>query len=211
MKNHRRTSDRGDHATPRKPYTAILLTLLALPLAGCWEGPGADRVRWAVERQLPGTRYDQEVHLRLGRITTGFARWVVNLALSTEAGEDPDARRAQTLVNAVRRIEVAVYRGRPGADPEALAAVRIPRSLESMLHREGWHVLVEARDAGQRAWVLTREEAGALSALYLVAVDPSELAVVRLEGRFDEAFARALGRHPGEAAHRILADAEDPA
>lgn len=193
---------------------AALLTFAALPLAGCWEGPGADRVRWAVERQLPGTRYDQEVHVRLGRITTGFARWVANLALSAESGEtrqDPDVHRAKMMVNAVRRVEVAVYQGRPGPSPEALEGVTLPRSLESMLHRKGWHVLMETRDAGQRSWVLTRQEAGALRALYLVSLDPSELAVVRLEGRFDEAFARALGEDPGEATGRIVADAEDAA
>ncbi|MFP3941174.1 MAG: hypothetical protein ACLF0P_12765, partial [Thermoanaerobaculia bacterium] len=67
MKNHRLC--RGGACLLPAPETrrwnrkisivlAALLTVAALPLAGCWEGPGADRVRWAVERQLPGTRYD---------------------------------------------------------------------------------------------------------------------------------------------------------
>lgn len=188
----------------RRPALAGLAALILVAAGGCWEGPGTDRVRWAVERQLPGSSYDREVHVRLGRVTTGFARWVVNLALD---GTDEDERRAKTLVNAVRRVEVAVYASRRAPAPEALEAVVIPRSLDRMLRQEGWQVMVESRTADERAWVLTREEAGAISALYLVALDASELAVVRLEGRFDEAFARALSKRPREAADRVLADA----
>lgn len=177
------------------------LVLLALGTTGCWEGPGVEQVRWAVERQLPGSRFDQEVHVRLGRLTTGLARWIVNLALDDA---DPDERRAKALVGAVRRVEVAVYANRRPAAPEALDAVALPRSLERVAAREGWQVLIEARSAGERSWVLTREDAGALRALYVVALDPAELTVVRLEGRFDEAFARALARRPKEAAGRVI-------
>jgi len=188
----------------RRPALAGLAALLLMAAAGCWEGPGAESVRSAVERQLPGADYDQEVHVRLGRVTTGFARWVVNLALDDG---DEDEHRAKALVNAIHRVEVAVYTSRRAPAPEALAAVAIPRSLERMLRQEGWQVMLESRTAEERAWVLTRGEAGALSAIYLVALDASELAVVRLEGRFDETFARALSERPGEAADRLLADA----
>lgn len=195
------------HRAPRalRPHTAAGLAALSLVAAGgCWQGPGVEHVRWAVERQLPGSEFDQEVHVRLGRITTGFARWVVNLALDEE---DEDERRAKTLVNAVRRVEVAVYASRRPPTVEALDAVVMPRSLGRLLRDNGWQVMLESRAGGERAWVLTREEAGAISALYLIALDASELAVVRLEGRFDEAFARALSERPREAAGRILDDA----
>ncbi len=188
----------------RPPTAAGLAALILLAAGGCWEGPGADRVRWAVERQLPGSAYDREVHVRLGRLTTGFARWVVNLALDEE---DEDERRAKTLVNAVRRVEVAVYASSRPPTSEALDAVVMPRSLGRLLRDNGWQVMLESRAGGERAWVLTREEGGAISALYVIALDASELAVVRLEGRFDEAFARALSERPREAADRVLADA----
>lgn len=188
----------------RAPARACLAGLILMVSGGCWEGPGVEHVRWAVERQLPGSAYDREVHVRLGRITTGFARWVVNLALDEE---DEDERRAKTLVNAVRRVEVAVYASRRPPTSEALDAVVMPRSLDRLLRDHGWQVMLESRAGGERAWVLTREEAGAISALYVIALDASELAVVRLEGRFDEAFARALSERPREAADRVLADA----
>jgi hypothetical protein len=183
--------------------TAAALAALAGVAAGCWQGPGVDRVRWAVERQLPGARFDPEVHVRFGRLTTGFVHWVVDRALD---GEEEDERRAQAVVNAIDRVEVAVWNHDGAAGPEALDAVAMPRSLERMLAQEGWAVLLESRTGGERAWVLTRQDAGAIHALYLVALDASELSVVRLEGRFDEAFVRALSARPGEAAGKILED-----
>lgn len=183
--------------------TAAALAALTIVATGCWQGPGVDRVRWAVERQLPGARFDPEVHVRFGRLTTGFVHWVVARALDAE---DEDERRAQAVVNAIDRVEVAVWANRLPAEPEALDAVAMPRSLERMLAQEGWAVLLESRTGDERSWVLTRQDAGAIHSLYLVALDASELSVVRLEGRFDEAFVRALSARPGDAAGKILED-----
>lgn len=183
--------------------TAAALTALALGLAGCWQGPGVEGVRRAVEHQLPGTAFDQEVHLRLGRLTMGFAHWVVDLALD---GRDEDERRAETIVNAVHRVEVGVFVPRRAPSDADLDGLALPRSLDRMLRQGGWQVMLETRTAGERAWVLARHDAGAIRGLYLVSLDASELAVVRLEGRFDDAFARALAERPREAADRILED-----
>lgn len=188
----------------RTPMRWAALAALAAATAGCWQGPGVDRVRWAVERQLPGARFDPEVHLRFGRLTTGFVHWVVNLAADDS---DEEVRKAQRIVNAIDRVEVAVWTNQGEAEAEALDAVAMPRSLERMLAQEGWAVMLESRTGGERAWVLTRQDAGAIHALYLVALDASELSVVRLEGRFDDAFVRALSERPGEAADKILEDA----
>lgn len=191
-------------STTRRAAAPVVLALSTLALAGCWEGPGVERVRWAVEQQLPSSsRFDQDVHVRLGRLSMGFAHWVVDLALDER---DEDERRAQTIVNAVHRVEVGVFTPRRAPSDAELDAVALPRSLERMLAREGWQVMVETRTAGERAWVLSRQDRGAIRALYLVSLDPSELAIVRLEGRFDDTFARALSERPGEAAHRILAN-----
>jgi hypothetical protein len=188
----------------RAPAGAALAAC-ALLASGCWQGPGVERVRSAVERQIPGARFDQEVHVRFGRLTTGFVHWVADLAL--DDAED-DERRARAIVNAIDRVEVAVWANRQPAEPEALDAVAMPRSLERMLAQEGWGVMLESRTGGERAWVLTRQQEGAIQALYLVALDAAELSVVRLEGRFDEAFVRALSERPREAAGKILEDSQ---
>lgn len=188
----------------RRPYVLMLALLAALPLAGCWEGPGVQGVRWAVEQQLPDADFDQETHIRLGHLTMGFAHWVVGLALDDD---DEDEHRAHTIVNAVHRVEVGVFVPRRAPSDEELDNLELPRSLDRMLRQGGWTVMAETRTQGERAWVLSRFDGGAIRGLYVVSLDPSELSVVRLEGRFDEAFARALSEHPEEAADHILDDA----
>ena len=187
----------------RRPILALPLLLLALGTAACWEGPGVDSVRRAVEAQVPEARYEQDVHVKLGRLTTGFARWITNLALDEE--EDAEAL---TLINSVRRVEVAVFLNRSSLTEDYYEGVSLPRSLRRMLAREGWTVMAEAREAGSLAWVLVNQETRrgkpSIRGLYVVALEPEELAVVRLEGRFDEAFAQVFADHPHEAPDRVL-------
>ncbi len=145
---------------------------VALVAGGCWRSPGVDRVAWAVERQIPGAAFDRETHLRLGRVSTGFVHWVVNLALDEN---DPEDRQAQAIVNAVHRVEVGVYENRGTTAGAALAAVAMPPSLSRMLAEEGWQVMVDSRDGGERAWVLAHQDERSIDALYVVALDAEEL------------------------------------
>lgn len=194
--------------TPRPPVRRPILTLpvllLVLGSVSCWDGPGVDAVRRAVEAQVPEARYEQDVHVRLGRLTTGLARWITNMALDEE--EDADVL---TLVNSVRRVEVAVFLNRSSLTEHYYDGVSLPRSLRRMLAREGWSVMAESREAGSLAWVLVNQETTrhgkpSIRGLYVVALEPDELAVVRLEGRFDEAFAQVFADHPHEAPERVL-------
>ncbi len=179
-------------------------SVLLLATGGCWRSPGVERVAWAVESQIPGAAFDRQTHVRLGRISTGFARWVVNLALDEN---DPEERQAKVIVNAIRRVEVGVWENQGTTDEAALTSVAMPRSLSRMLAEDGWQVMLDSRDEGGRAWVLAHQDERSIDALYVVALDPDELSVVRLEGRFDEAFARALAERPHEAAGKVLEDA----
>lgn len=193
-------------AAPCPRHRALLLlagAAVALVAGGCWHSPGVERVAWAVQSQIPGAAFDRETHVRLGRLSTGFARWVVNLALDEN---DPEDRQAKAIVNAVHRVEVGVYENRGQAPEGALEAVAMPRSLSRMLAEEGWQVMLDSHDDGQRAWVLAHQDERAIDSLYVVSLDSEELSVVRLEGRFDEAFAKALAQRPHEAADKVLED-----
>jgi hypothetical protein len=185
-----------------------LAAAMAVVAGGCWHSPGVGRVAAAVESQIPGAAYSRETHVRLGRLSTGFVRWVVNLALDEN---DPEDRQAKAIINAVHRVEVGVYENRGEAPEGALDAVAMPRSLSRMLAEEGWQVMVDSHDGAERAWVLAHQDQSAIDALYVVALDPEELSVVRLEGRFDEAFARALAERPHEAADKVLEDSRESA
>ncbi|MGD2116392.1 MAG: DUF4252 domain-containing protein [Acidobacteriota bacterium] len=192
---------------PSRALAVLPILLLALGAVSCWEGPGVDSIRRAVERQVPEARYEQDVHLRLGRLTTGFARWITNMALDEE--EDAEAL---TLVNSVRRVEVAVFLNRSTLSEDHYDRVTLPGSLRRMLARDGWSVMAESREAGSLAWVLVNRDVRrgkpSIRGLYVVSLEPEELAVVRLEGHFDEAFARVFADHPHEAPDRVLEDAE---
>jgi len=204
-------TDRAPDLTPGRSALPIALlitgSLLAGGLVACWGGPGVDSIRHAVEVQVPEARFEQEVHLRLGRMTTGLARWVANRAI------DEDEDEARIMVNSVRRIEVAVFENRADLPDDAVERVTMPRSLERLLRRDGWAVMTEMTDAGSKSWVLVQQQPGddggpAIRGLYVVSLEADELAIVRLEGRFDEAFARVFADHPDEAADRAIEDAE---
>jgi len=81
-----------------------------------------------------------------------------------------------------------------------------------MLARQGWAVMAEARDPGSTAWVLVDQSlehgAAAIRGIYVVSLDADELTIVRLEGHFDEAFARIFADDPHGAPDHALEDVE---
>ena len=197
------TPPRPRGVRPAPAVTAVLLALVALAVTGCWDTPGPEPIRRAVEQQVPGARFDREVHVRLGRMTTGLARWVANRAL-----DDEDDAEAKIMVNAVRRVEVAVYTNRSRLSEGSVEAVTMPPALRKMLARQGWAVMAEARDPGSTAWVLVdqsaRDGAAEIRGIYVVSLEPDELAIVRLEGHFDEAFAKIFADDPHGAPDHAL-------
>jgi hypothetical protein len=202
-RRHRAARSRPAGSAP----LAALLALVALVATGCWSSPGPEPIRRAVERQVPGARFDREVHVRLGRMTTGLARWIANRAL-----DDEDDAEAKVMINAVRRVEVAVYTNRSRLAEDSVEAVTMPPALRKMLGRQGWAVMAEARDPGSTAWVLVDQSvergAAAIRGIYVVSLDADELAIVRLEGRFDEAFAKIFADDPYGAPEHALDDTE---
>ncbi len=199
-------------SAPRSVATSALLALLALAglaTAGCWRGPGPEPIRRAVEEQVPGAHFDRDVHVRLGRMTTGLARWVANRALDEDDADDAEAK---VVINAVRRVEVAVYTNRSRLDDDSVDGVTMPSSLRRMLGREGWVVMTEARDAGSMAWVLVNQDSQSgspeIRGIYVVSLDSDELSIVRLEGRFDEAFAKIFADDPYGAPEHALDGSE---
>jgi hypothetical protein len=179
----------------RKALSVLVLLLFVLSLTGCGAGsPSVDTVRAEIERRVPGARFERECHIRLGRLTLGVARRIVHLA---DPG-DPDTK----VLDNVHRIEVATYRVRSLPDLEHRLTTQT--AFEQALKENGWTMALRERDHGSRTWIFLRaDDQGALSNLYVVALDPAELTLVRLDGHLDRAMADSIAEHPKKLAEEI--------
>jgi hypothetical protein len=177
----------------RKALTALVPLVLAL--AGCGAGsPSVDTVRGEIERRIPEARFERESHIRLGRITLGLARGIVHLA---DPG-DPDTK----VLDDIHRLEVATYRVR--ALPDLEKRLNAETGFEQVLARNGWTMALRERDHGSRTWIFLRADGeGALTNLYVVSLDPSELTLVRLDGRLDRAMADSIAEHPKKLVREV--------
>ncbi len=170
------------------PILAVLLA--AFSLGGCRDAPSAATVQWQLERHLPGIRLERESHVRIPRIGMMLARKIVRWA-----GEDDEDLR---ILSHVKRVNVATYRVLSPPDAEALDGAS-PR-FEDRLTESGWELMVRQREDGEHTWLFYRPgDAGAITNLYVVALDDRELTVVDLAGRIDRIVAEALADDPGEA------------
>ena len=178
---------------------AAPLLLLLLPLAGSITGcaggsPSVDTVRWEIERRLPEARFERDSHIRLGRLTLGLARRIVHIA---DPG-DPDT----AVLDHIRRIEVATYRVRslPNLDHHLTTQT----AFEKALAQNGWTMALRERDAKSRTWMFFRFDGQEkLSNLYIVALDPAELTLIRLDGNLDRAMAESIADHPKEMVKEV--------
>jgi len=160
-------------------------------LTGCKDAPSVASVRWELEQQLPGVRFERESHIRLGRLTMALAKPIVRWALD----EDDEAR---VIVSNIKRVDVGVYRVVALPDPSEL---QLDFRFEQRLAANGWTLVVHERDDADRTWVFTREDKeGKIRGLFVAAFDEEELTLVSLDGRIDRVLAAALADDPGELA-----------
>jgi hypothetical protein len=173
----------------------LLLLSLAFPLTGCAGGvPSVDAVRLEIEQRLPGARFERESHIRLGRFTLGLARSIAHWG---DPG-DPDT----APLSSIHRIEVATYRVRSLPDLEH--RLNLPTGFETALSRSGWSVALKEKDRDSRTWIFTRgDRDGALSNLFVVSLDATELTLVRLDGNITRAMADSMSDNPKKLAHDV--------
>ena len=181
----------------RRIGSRLLVLVLAMSLlAGCFSltVPEFTQVRNELEKQVPEARFEKEVEFGLGRITLGAVKWVCLLV--------PDTREARKYLNDITGVSVAVY------EVESLPAVNdleLPERLQDLLEDKGWDVLVKVREEDEIVWVLYQEHRGHIRNLYVVALEDDELVLVRLRGRLDRLFAKALEEESRSDMMSILA------
>jgi hypothetical protein len=167
------------------PRIAVLILLpLALSLSGCIWAPELEEVRRELEREIPGARFETEFKLTLGPASLGLARMMVGLV--------PDAEEAGRYLKDIYRVKLAVYRTE---SLPAIGELRLPGRLRRQLERSGWEVAVKVREKDEVVWILYREYRNTIRDIYIVVLDQDELVLVRLEGRLDRLFARAMEEH----------------
>jgi hypothetical protein len=180
----------------RSVQTAVVLSTLAWAFLtpGCTHMPSVEVVRYELERQVPGVRFERESHLRLGRVAMAFVKPIVRRSLD----EDDEARR---IVTRVRRLDIATYR--VVAMPATIEPAALAR-LERRITRAGWSPVIRSTEDDSSTWVYSRPgDGGSIAALLVVELDGDELSVVGVEGRLDEVLAAAIADEPGELVDRL--------
>jgi hypothetical protein len=155
--------------------------LCALLLTGCFTAtPRLDGFAHRLEGTMPGTHFEAQGGIKLGRLSLGLARAI------TRSVDDEDAQDASLLLAGLKRVEVAHY------EVSGLAPDTLPAAVERSFHRNGWRTMARVRDEDASSWVLYRMEDDSLRSLFVVTLDGEELGLVRLEGRLDLVVEAAL-------------------
>lgn len=185
----------------RKGLAVALLSLGTLALNGCAGAPDVERVRWEIERNVPGARFEREEHFHLGRISMGLLRTVARMTPA-----DPEAIRP---LRQIRGVEVGVYRVE--SMPDLDRAGQVFSRFEERLSDHGWSLMLREREADSRTWLLVRSHPdGWLSNLFIVTLEPEEMTLVRVDGRLDQLFAEAAAKNPKQFVREAAQQEDEP-
>ncbi|HXO18514.1 MAG TPA: hypothetical protein VOA87_01170 [Thermoanaerobaculia bacterium] len=194
-----RSSDR------RATYSFLAVLLAAASLAACGGTPSVEQVRWEIERQVPGARFERETHIHLGRLSMGLLHRLARLAEAENEGD----RENLAIFRAIDRVDVATYKV---LSLPPLDGLQVAPRFERSLIANGWTTVVRTAEKRERTWVLYRASGeDSIHDLFVVSLDHDELALVHVGGHLDRMLAKALAEHPGKFIHTVgAADREEP-
>ena len=185
----------------RSVVPCVLFLSLSSLFAGCAGTPSVATVGWEIQRRFPEARFEREEHFHLGRVKMGLLRGLVRMV--------PGKVEGQEFLSRIHGVEVATYRVRSMPDLDRLAS---DTRFEKQLAQNGWTPMVRTRDENERAWIFVRtDQAGALRNLFVVSLDESELSLVRIDGRIDQALAEAIAAHPKKAVETVKGEDDEDA
>jgi hypothetical protein len=177
----------------------VLFLSLSSLFAGCGSTPSVDTVGWEIQRRFPEARFEREEHFHLGRVKMSLLRGLVRMV--------PGKVEGQEFLSRIHSVEVATYRVLSMPDLDRLAS---DTRFEKQLAQNGWTPMIRTRDEDERAWIFVRTDpAGALRNLFVVSLDESELSLVRIDGRIDQALAEAIAAHPKKAVETVTGEDEE--
>ena len=172
---------------------------LSLSSLGCTGSPSVDTVGREIQRRFPEARFEREEHFHLGRVKMGLLRGLVRMV--------PGKVEGQQFLSRIHGVEVATYRVHSLPDLDRLAS---DTRFEKQLAQNGWTPMVRTREEDSRNWIFVRaDESGALRNLFVVSLEAGELAVVRVDGRIDQALAEAIAKQPKKAVATMKGEGEE--
>jgi hypothetical protein len=181
-----------------KRSVAPWVLFLSLSSLGCAGSPSVDTVGWEIQRRFPEARFEREEHFHLGRVKMGLLRGLVRMV--------PGKVDGQEFLSRIHGVEVATYRVRSMPDLDRLEETRFERQLS----QNGWTPMVRTREEGSRNWIFVRaDQRGALRNLFVVTLEASELSLVRIDGRIDQALAEVIAAHPKKAVQTVKGEDEE--
>jgi hypothetical protein len=164
--------------------TALMAALAAPLCSGCFD---TSREFNSLERQIV-TSLEADVQERqafsLGPLSLGLARGFVSMAEN-----DEDADLAARLIGTVRKFEVGCSQLAPGA---ALNGIQTLRTIDQSMQKAGLEPIVRHAEPGEVTGIYVEIKGKRLRQMLIVSADDTELTLVRLRGRLDDALTLAL-------------------
>ena len=161
---------------------AILVTLLLLPLAGCFFSREIANTRRDIEGAYPDLQLERQIVLNLGPVSLRTIRWLAH------AMPEDDTNLAVDYLRDVSRVKVGLFRSE---NPRALDEFDVDR----IGFDKTWETAVKTRDSESRVWVLYRERKDTVRDLYVVVLDEEDLAIARIRGNLSRLLTRIMEDH----------------
>lgn len=165
---------------------AAMAAAAAVCCAGCF---GASREFNALQRDVAtslNVTVEETQSFGFGRLSLGMARGMLGLAAEAD---DPDADLAARMIGMVRSLEVGCYQIQNNGHQHGMTSLR---QIDEVLANAGMETMIRHVDEGELVTIYIQIKRNRLRQMLIVSVDDTEMTLVRLRGRLDEAVALAL-------------------
>lgn len=168
----------------RKIILVPVCVAIAVLFTGCLAATQLEDLGWDIAGAFPHSHFSKELSLSLGPASLGMIRFAT--------GFSEDGRDARRYLTGVRKIELVVY----NVDLlRSYDAVKVAAQVGELIEKAGWQTVVKSREKNDLAWILYREADGIVRDLSITSVDERELVLIRISGRLNDLFDKAMQDH----------------
>ncbi len=161
---------------------AAVVSLLTVPLTGCFFSREISDTRRDIERAYPDLQLERQIVVNFGPLSLRTLRWLSGMV------PEKEMEMATEYMRDVSRVKIGVFRSENRAALDAFDA-------DKLHFEEEWTTAVKTRDDKSRVWVLYREGGKTVRDLYIVVLDDEDLAIARVRGNLNRLLARIMKDH----------------